>query len=156
MAIATFSTSNLTPAELQQKTQYEQAMARNQAIIDRPPRSLFEMNPDAYRASLNEKTPWVVAQKMIPELRRTQQQDSCVSPRLSRTFLQRILPVGQVWTLTDAIAVSNKTARRWMCVLILQKEFQAGVSIINELREVQGGGVVTKTGVRTQYIPSPS
>jgi hypothetical protein len=81
-AIATFPTSNLTPAELKQKTQYEQVMARNQAIIDRPPRDLFEANPDAHRVSKGEKMPWTVAQEMIPELTRRQQQDSSVSIRL--------------------------------------------------------------------------
>lgn len=84
-------------------------MARNQAIVDRPPRDLFEVNPEAYQIGKNEKLSWTVAEQMIPELTRKQNQDSSVSPRLSLTFLRQNLPIGQAWALTAAMNVSGNT-----------------------------------------------
>jgi hypothetical protein len=81
VALATLPTSNLTTVQLQQKSQYEQAMARDQAIVDRPPRTLDEINPNAYIIKMNEKMPWAVAAEMIPELTRTKTRDSSVSTR---------------------------------------------------------------------------
>lgn len=83
VALATLPTSNLTPVQLQQKIQYEQAIARDKIIVDRPPRTLDEINPDAYCMSMNEKTTWAVAEEMIPELTRTKTQDSSVSVTLA-------------------------------------------------------------------------
>lgn len=78
-AIATIPASNLTPVQQQQKAQYEQVMAHVQAIIDRPPQTIYETNPDAFGISKDERVSWVVAEEMIPELTRKKQLDSSVS-----------------------------------------------------------------------------